>query len=50
MDAATITAIATGAALVLKAIAVLVTALRAVRTPVPDPDATQDDTPAPAGV
>jgi hypothetical protein len=50
MDAATITAIATGVAIVLKALAVLVTALRAARTPVPDPDATQDPTAEPAGV
>lgn len=43
MDAGTITAIATGVALVLKALAVLVTAVRAARTPAkPDPD--QDTT------
>jgi hypothetical protein len=50
MDAATITAIATGVAIVLKALAVLVSAIRAARTPVPDPDATQDPTPETARV
>jgi hypothetical protein len=50
MDAATITAIATGVAIVLKALAVLVSAIRAARTPVPDPDATHGPSPETARV